>query len=270
MYYRYGSNTATARNREISYKRCDDEYKMDNISDLGRVVNFLNPAYIARIISMKRIIDVAVSIVALIFLSPVLIVAAIAIKLESRGPVFFLQERIGLNRRNGDRRGRNGGHGNERRIGTDRRKNISSGKPFMIYKLRTMREDAERYGPTLASENDPRITRVGYLMRKTRIDEIPQFLNVIKGDMSIVGPRPERPFFINKVKQDIPEFTMRLKVKPGITGLAQVEDGYTQSIDRMKDKLVFDLKYISELSLLQEVMILFKTFYVVFSGKGAC
>jgi lipopolysaccharide/colanic/teichoic acid biosynthesis glycosyltransferase len=133
-----------------------------------------------------------------------------------------------------------------------------------------MKTDAEVSGPALACEDDPRITRVGWFLRKTRIDEIPQFLNVIKGEMSIIGPRPERSFYINQIKQDLPEFPLRLVVKPGITGLAQVEDGYTQTLDRMKDKLFYDLKYIAELSVFQELKILFKTVSVVFTGKGAC
>ena len=140
----------------------------------------------------------------------------------------------------------------------------------MIYKFRTMVQDAEKGGPKLACENDPRITRVGRFMRKTRIDEIPQFINVIRGDMSFIGPRPERSFYINQVKREVPEFTMRLMVKPGITGLAQVENGYTKTIGEMKGKLFYDLKYIANLSLTQEIRILFKTVYVVVTGKGAC
>ena len=133
-----------------------------------------------------------------------------------------------------------------------------------------MRQDAEVSGPKLAKKNDPRITRVGNFLRKTRIDEIPQFINVIFGDMSIVGPRPERSFYINQIKQELPEFPLRLRVKPGITGLAQVEDGYAQTLDMMKNKLFFDLKYISSRSLMHEIKILFKTVMVVFTGKGAC
>ncbi len=220
--------------------------------------------------TVKRVFDVAVSAIALVLLAPVLIIAAIAIKVDSRGPVFFAQERIGLNRRRGDRRSRSGAVGRETRSGTDRRKSLHPGRPFRIYKFRTMVQDAERCGPTLACAHDPRITRVGRIMRKTRIDELPQFLNVILGDMSIIGPRPERSFFINKVRVEVPQFTMRLLVKPGITGLAQVENGYTSSIDEMGHKLFYDLKYIAEFSIWQEIRILFKTVYVVVTGKGAC
>ncbi len=221
---------------------------------------------------IKRGFDVFFAGAALLFLSPLILLATAFIRLESAGSVFYKQERIGLNRRSSDRRGNSapGFNGTDRRNRNDRRKNIHAGKPFHIYKLRTMSLDAEKAGPTLSSKNDPRITRVGHLLRRTRIDEIPQFINVIRGDMSIVGPRPERSFFINQVRQEVPEFPLRLKVKPGITGLAQVEDGYTETVEQMTGKLYYDLKYISRLSLPQEIRILFKTISVVITGKGAC
>ena len=217
----------------------------------------------------KRAFDVAVSSVALVALSPIMLLAMLAIVIDSRGPVFFAQERIGINRRRGDRRVRSAAIGLDARRG-DRRRNLHPGRPFRIYKFRTMVRDAERFGPALACERDPRVTRVGRFMRKTRVDELPQFINVIRGDMSIIGPRPERSFFINQVRGEVPEFTMRLLVKPGITGLAQVENGYTSSIDEMKHKLFYDLKYINEFSIWQEIRILCKTVYVVVTGKGAC
>jgi len=111
---------------------------------------------------------------------------------------------------------------------------------------------------------------VGRLMRTARVDEIPQFVNVIRGEMSIIGPRPERPFFIRKYKHELPEFDLRLYVKPGITGLAQVESGYTKTVDHMRRRLLYDLRYISRLSFMQELQIILKTFYVVVTGKGAC
>lgn len=222
------------------------------------------------VLGAKRAFDIFVSIAALALVAPVLVVAAIAIKLDSPGPVFFEQERIGLNRRRRERRARSAPVGIDDRSGADRRKSMHPGRPFKIYKFRTMVQDAERFGPALACARDPRITRTGRFMRKTRIDELPQFLNVIRGDMSIVGPRPERSFFINKARVEVPHFTMRLLVKPGITGLAQVENGYTSSIDEMKHKLYYDLKYIADFSVWQELRILFKTVYVVVTGKGAC
>jgi lipopolysaccharide/colanic/teichoic acid biosynthesis glycosyltransferase len=244
--------------------------EVDEISCLGDAVSSASPEQNKHILSFKRAFDVIFSIVALVLLSPVLLAAAILIKIESPGPVFFTQERIGINRRRRDRRRTCGSNCTEMRTGEDRRKSINAGRPFNIFKLRTMRMDAEKSGPKLACVDDPRITRIGRIMRKTRIDEIPQFINVIKGDMSIIGPRPERSFFINMVKQDIPEFPLRLLVKPGITGLAQVENGYTQSVDQMKDKLFYDLQYIKELSIFKEIKIIFKTLSVIATGKGAC
>jgi lipopolysaccharide/colanic/teichoic acid biosynthesis glycosyltransferase len=218
----------------------------------------------------KRVFDIFAASLALLILSPVFLIAALLIKLETGGSVFFAQERIGINRRRIDRRGSRREISSDRRRRGERRRNIHAGQPFHIYKFRTMVEDAEKFGPVLASDNDPRITRVGRLFRKARIDEIPQFINVLKGNMSIIGPRPERSFFINQVRREVPDFAVRLSVKPGITGLAQVENGYTQTLERMKEKLFYDLKYINELSLLQEIKILFKTVFVVATGKGAC
>ena len=242
----------------------------DDITDLRRTVDTGRSRVAGIHERIKRVFDIIFAAIALLALSPVLLVAAALVMLESRGPAFFSQERIGLNRRRADRRRSIDGIGTDRRSGRDRRTNIHAGRPFRIYKLRTMRCDAEKDGPTLACTNDPRITRIGTLLRKTRVDEIPQFINVIKGDMSIIGPRPERSFFINKIKQELPDFPMRLLVKPGITGLAQVENGYTQTIDEMKKKLFYDLLYISKSSLAQELKILCKTVFVVFTGKGAC
>jgi lipopolysaccharide/colanic/teichoic acid biosynthesis glycosyltransferase len=218
----------------------------------------------------KRVFDIFVASIAIAIATPIMLLAAVAIKLDSPGPIFFMQERIGLNRRRNERRAWKESAVEVSRSDADRRKNINAGRPFNIYKFRTMVRDAEKGVPTLARDNDPRITRVGRFLRKTRIDEIPQFINVIKGDMSIIGPRPERSFFINKVKREVPEFTMRLMVKPGITGLAQVEHGYAKTIGEMRGKLFYDLKYIADLSLTQEIKILFKTAYVVVTGKGAC
>ncbi len=243
----------------------------DDISYLGEIVSRSKKEISRSDTKIKRIFDLVFSLIAIVVLSPVLIIATLLIILESRGFVFYKQERIGLNRRRNDRRSSySRAFSDDRRKETDRRKNIHAGKPFHIYKLRTMRQDAENAGPTLAKKNDSRITRVGGFLRKTRIDEIPQFINVLKGEMSIIGPRPERSFFINKIKQEVPEFPLRQKVKPGITGLAQVEDGYAETLEMMKRKLFFDLKYISQFSLLHELIILFKTVSVVVTGKGAC
>lgn len=245
---------------------------VSDIEYLGSVVSGESQVTSSVFDRIKRGFDILFAGAALVVLSPVILVAAVLIRMESEGSVFYKQERIGLNRRSGDRRGgsSSGFDGTDRRASIDRRKKINAGKPFNIYKLRTMRSDAEKAGPALSSKGDPRITRIGHILRRTRIDEIPQFINVIRGDMSIVGPRPERSFFINQVRREIPEFPLRLKVRPGITGLAQVEDGYTETVEQMTGKLYYDLKYIAELSLIQEIRILFKTVFVVISGKGAC
>lgn len=242
----------------------------EDIAGQADAIKYEKADSIGGAILAKRIFDVVVASLALILASPVMLLAALAIRIDSRGPIFFLQERIGINKRRSDRRRSTLAIESGCRRGADRRKELNAGKPFMIYKFRTMVQDAEKGGPKLACENDPRITRVGRLMRKTRIDELPQFINVIRGDMSFIGPRPERSFYINQVKREVPEFTMRLVVKPGITGLAQVENGYTRTVGEMKGKLFYDLKYIANLSLAQEIRILFKTVYVVVTGKGAC
>lgn len=255
----------------VAYSNYVDPY-MDDITILGRYIQKILPMDDGDFIG-KRIFDIIVSVISLILMSPLLLIAAIMIKVESHGPVLYKQERIGLNRRVVDRRENNpsGARGLiiEKRLGRDRRQSYNPGKPFVMYKLRTMRNDAERRGPALAAKNDSRITRVGRLLRKARIDEIPQFINVIKGDMSIIGPRPERSFYIKSLKKDIPEFELRLKAKPGITGLAQVEAGYANSVDTMKEKLIYDLRYISRMSLIDEAKIILKTFYVIVTGKGA-
>ncbi len=186
----------------------------------------------------KRIIDIILSALGLIILSPLMIIVALAIKATSPGPVLYLQERVGQGE-----------------------------KPFMLYKFRTMINNAEaRTGPVLASDDDPRITPIGKFLRATRIDEIPQLWNVLKGDMSLVGPRPERPFFIEKFKKEIPGYEYRHLVKPGITGLAQIAGKYSTTAD---DKLRYDLMYIGNLSLLQDIKILVQTVPVVMNSSAA-
>lgn len=267
-------NRTAANNIDVSVPiaRSAIDPVINEIGYLGSVVDSSPSIATPLMENAKRVFDIVFSAVALLILSPVVLAASLLIRLESPGAVFYKQERIGLNRRNSDRRreGEDGYDGCDRRNSSDRRKRINAGKPFNIYKLRTMRIDAEKSGPALSSKHDSRITRIGHILRHTRIDEIPQFINVIKGDMSIVGPRPERSFYINQIRQEVPQFPLRLKVRPGITGLAQVEDGYTDTVEKMKNKLYYDLKYISQLSTMQEIKILVKTVFVVFTGKGAC
>ena len=189
---------------------------------------------------MKRLMDIVISFLFLILALPIILLTAFAIKIESKGPVFYKQERSGLN-----------------------------GKIFKIIKFRSMVQDAEKLsGPVWSTKNDTRITKVGKFIRKVRIDEIPQMINVLRGDMSMVGPRPERPFFVEKLSQEIPLYKRRLKVRPGITGWAQVKHKYDETIEDVKMKLRYDLFYIENMSLKTDLIILFRTVFVVLFGKG--
>lgn len=219
----------------------------------------------------KRGLDVTLSVGALVLLAPLAGVVAALVKMTSEGPVFVSQERVGLNRRVADRRKSPGAERiGERRGGPDRREALRYGRPFKMYKFRSMRNDAEGVEPVWATEDDPRITALGRMLRKTRIDEIPQFVNVLRGDMSVVGPRPEREYFYGQLEQEIPEFPRRLRAKPGITGLAQVNNGYTNSVAGSWIKLRHDLEYIQNLRPSTDAKILLKTVSVVVTGKGAC
>jgi lipopolysaccharide/colanic/teichoic acid biosynthesis glycosyltransferase len=217
----------------------------------------------------KRAIDVVLSPIVLILSSPVMLILAVLIKATSSGPVIYRQERIGLNRRGEDRRrGMGNGVGLDQRNG-DRRGRAGFGKPFTMYKFRTMTHEAENGRPEWSASKDPRITPIGRILRKTRLDEVPQFVNVLRGDMSVVGPRPERAYFLAKADRDLPNFKLRLRTKPGITGLAQIEHGYTNTVEGLHKKLVFDLEYIEKLSLQTDLKILLRTVAVVLTGKGA-
>jgi len=190
---------------------------------------------------IKRVMDLVLAVVGLTLSAPVVIFAAALIKLDSPGPVIYQQKRLGKH-----------------------------GKVFKIYKLRTMGCDAEKNsGAVWAKKNDPRITPVGRLLRKTRIDEIPQLLNVFKGEMSIVGPRPERPELVRDLKVLISDYEKRLSVKPGITGMAQVLHKYDESIDDVRTKVSYDLMYIRNMRLSTDLQIMARTFGVVLTGKGA-
>jgi len=218
----------------------------------------------------KRAKDVFISLLGLVLLSPVMLLVAILVKATSPGPVFYRQERIGINRRRTERRAPGAELDAERRR-RDRRVLVNFGRPFTIYKFRTMVMDAERGAPPMwARENDPRITPVGRVLRKSRIDEIPQFINVLRGDMSIVGPRPERAYFIGRIEKELPDFHLRLHTKPGITGLAQVQLGYTNTDEGLRQKLHLDLEYIHTLGVWTDLKILLRTVSVVLTGRGAC
>lgn len=219
---------------------------------------------------VQRGLDIAVSIVALASLAPLFGIIALAIKLSSPGPVFYHQVRVGLNRRAGERRRPRPAPGPGDRRGADRRLSTGHGRPFRIYKFRTMVPNAEEYGPQWSMKGDPRIFPLGRLLRLTRLDETPQFLNVLKGDMSLIGPRPERPYFVEQFAEAIPHYRERLRVRPGITGRAQVKLDYDASIDDVKEKLEQDLQYIRRRSPVHDLEILFRTVWVVLTGKGAC
>jgi lipopolysaccharide/colanic/teichoic acid biosynthesis glycosyltransferase len=209
------------------------------------------------------------ALVGLICLLPLFGLVGIAIKLDSSGPVFFKQERVGINRRRRVRRESPDSLLVSRRERDDRRVENSYGRPFMVYKFRTMVTDAEkRCGPIWATKNDPRVTMVGRFLRKTRIDELPQLLNVLRGEMSMVGPRPERPFFIQKLTTEIDCYTRRLEVLPGITGLAQVEGGYDATVEDVRVKVNYDLQYIRSAGIRKDLVIMIKTISVVLGCKG--
>jgi len=215
----------------------------------------------------KRLFDIFGAIMGFIGSSIFFFVIPILVKLNSRGPVFYQQQRVGLNHRYGDRRKINLEVEHDRRKG-ERRKQDLFGRPFMVYKFRTMYVDAEsRTGAVWAQKNDPRITGVGRILRFTHVDEMPQFFNVLCGEMSMVGPRPERPQIMPKIVEKIPKFPERLQVKPGITGIAQIVCGYDVSIEDVKKKLHYDLQYVKKNSLKEDIAILFKTLWVIIRGK---
>lgn len=210
-------------------------------------------------LAAKRVFDILVAAAALIAFGLCLPLLALIIRLDSPGPVFYSQERVGINRR---RRGSAGAT-------LERRKVLQPGRPFRIVKLRTMRTDAEVGGPQWAAKNDCRVTRVGRFLRKTRIDELPQFLNVLRGEMSLIGPRPERLVFVRQLEKDIPNYRDRLLVLPGITGLAQVINGYDEGLESVRRKIALDCQYISRAGLRQDTSILWSTVSVVLKGDGA-
>ena len=220
--------------------------------------------------------DIAGAVTLLVLLSLVMLLTAIAVRLTSRGPIIFKQTRVGLNLRGSkkgpDRRQGNTGtapDGVDRRSGQDRRELANYGRPFVLYKFRTMRVDAERDGARFATKGDPRVTSIGRIMRKTRLDELPQLWNVLRGEMSLVGPRPERPEFMAELSNDIPNYLDRLGLKPGLTGIAQVINGYDNNLESFRRKVALDLLYLQNCCVWNDVKILFRTIRVVLTGSGA-
>ena len=188
---------------------------------------------------IKRAFDIVVSAMGLIVLSPVFALIALQVKLSSKGPVLYSQERIGL-----------------------------YGLPFHIYKFRTMIEHAEEGTPQLTRDDDPRITKIGHWLRKYRLDELPQLWNILRGDMSIVGPRPERPFFIEQIMKEAPYYCLLYKVRPGLTSWGPIRVGYTDTTEKMIERLNCDIVYVENMSLLLDLKILFFTTGVIIKGKG--
>ena len=190
---------------------------------------------------LKRTYDIILSSTGLIIASPLFLITSILIKLESKGPMFFKQERVGRN-----------------------------GKPFNIYKFRSMLEDAEKKtGPIMSFKGDCRVTRLGKILRKTRLDELPQLWNVLNGTMSFVGPRPERPVFVEKFKKHIPFYSQRFSLRPGVTGWAQIRCPYASNIEQSLDKLRYELYYLKNFSLLFDLSIILRTIKVVLFARGS-
>ena len=207
---------------------------------------------------VTRAVNFVLAAVALFVALPLLLLIALAIKLTSRGPVLYTQERVGL-----DRRTPGADPGNRRRT------RDVGGRPFTIYKFRTMRVDAEREsGAVWATQDDPRVTPVGRFLRQYRLDEIPQLLNVMRGEMNIVGPRPERPTIFAELREHIAEYPLRQRAKPGITGLAQIHHHYDRSLDDVRTKVRFDLEYIRRQSVREDLRIMLKTLPVVLFRRG--
>jgi sugar transferase (PEP-CTERM system associated) len=226
-------------NAHTLYERITGRIMLDRLSPTSLI---LSEGFRKNLLLLlvKRCVDILVSTAALVLLSPLVLVTALAIRLDTKGPVLFHQQRVGL-----------------------------GGRTFTILKFRTMYQDAEREQPRWAAKDDYRITRVGRLLRPLRFDEVPQFINVLRGEMSLVGPRPERPEFVRMLEKQIPFYSERHSLRPGITGWAQIKFQYASSIEATKTKLEYDLFYIKHLSILLDILIIFQTVRVVLAARGA-
>ena len=207
---------------------------------------------------LSRVFNVMVAGLMLLVASPIMLLAALAIRLSSPGPIFYMQTRVGIDRR-----------WNRTRAVRERRREDLGGVPFTIYKFRSMRVDAELNGQAVwATQNDDRVTAVGRFMRKSRVDELPQLLNVIKGDMNLVGPRPERPSIFVRLREQVDDYPLRQRVRPGITGLAQVSNPYDRDLDDVRRKVHFDIEYMKRQGILEDVRIMLRTVPVMLFRIG--
>jgi lipopolysaccharide/colanic/teichoic acid biosynthesis glycosyltransferase len=231
--------------------------QVEKVTDVRLDLSYLQSSLYAL---AKRGFDILASLIALGIFGLMLPLLTLVIKLDSPGPVFYSQERVGLNRRRDRRR---------YDAGDDRRKVLQPGRPFKVFKLRSMTVNAEVGGPQLAKANDVRVTRIGRFLRKSRLDEVPQFLNVLRGEMSLIGPRPERMVFVRQLEKKIPNYNDRLLVLPGITGLAQVINGYDDGLESVRRKVELDRQYIKKAGFRQDGSILLSTVTVVLKGEGA-
>jgi lipopolysaccharide/colanic/teichoic acid biosynthesis glycosyltransferase len=207
----------------------------------------------------RRFLNVVVAVIAVILSAPLMLLVALAVRLSSPGPIIYRQVRVGVDRR----RRVDWSHDGCRRNGD------AGGRLFTIYKFRTMRVEGDDAPQRWASEGDPRITPIGRILRKYRLDELPQFINVIRGDMNIVGPRPEQPDIFRNLREELPTYHVRQRVLPGITGLAQVSQGYDQSLDDVKEKLRYDLDYVRSPSTRRDLWIMLKTAPVMLFKIGS-
>jgi len=204
---------------------------------MGMIISFLRRTYSV----VKRIFDITASLLGLLILSPLFLITALLIKSTSKGPIFYSQIRVG-----------------------------KDGRLFKMYKFRTMKVDAEKEtGPIWAAKNDNRLIPIGSILRKAHVDEIPQFVNIFNGDMSLIGPRPERPIFVEKFRREITDYEKRLAVKPGLTGLAQVWHNYDETVEDVRKKIKYDILYIKKVCLWTDLGILRRTVRVVLTGEGA-
>jgi lipopolysaccharide/colanic/teichoic acid biosynthesis glycosyltransferase len=207
---------------------------------------------------LRRTVNLMIALFALVLLLPVMLLIALLVRVTSRGPILYTQTRVGFDRRHAALGSQN--HRRERNLG---------GQPFTIYKFRTMRVDAEHQsGAVWAQQRDPRVTSIGRLLRQYRLDELPQLLNVLRGEMNIVGPRPERPTIFAELREHIAEYPLRQRAKPGITGLAQINHHYDRSLEDVRTKVHYDLEYIRRQSVAEDFRIMLKTVPVILLRRG--